>query len=232
MDLTGLERPLNYLELAHLDRVVIMAAEYEGDLDADVLADAFQHLCAVHPVLRARVRGTSPEAVLAVSPEHEPEVVVLDDGPDALAKIAGLPWDATAGVADLVLVQGDGHGYVALRTDHSITDANAWLGTFRELLRVFTAFASGEEPVCEPGTALPAPPAALFHERLGLIQPSRTIGMVWRNTSPIAKQLLRISEVAGEEDHRAGRGMADALQIVFGERGADDIHHHRPGWQP
>lgn len=175
MDLTGLERPLNYLELAHLDRVVIMAAEYDGDLDPVVLARAFRHLCTVHPVLRARVRGTSPEAVLAVVPEHEPELVVLADGPDALARIAALPWDATAGVADLVLVHGDGHGYVALRTDHSITDANAWLGTFRELLRVFTAFASGEEPVSEPGTALPAPPAALFHERLGLIPYDRRL---------------------------------------------------------
>jgi LysR family hydrogen peroxide-inducible transcriptional activator len=26
-------------------------------------------------------------------------------------------------------------------------------------------------------------------------QPSRTIGMVWRKTSPLARQLLRISEV-------------------------------------
>ncbi|SEC72896.1 Phthiocerol/phthiodiolone dimycocerosyl transferase C-terminus [Amycolatopsis tolypomycina] len=175
MDLTGLERPLNYLELAHLDRVVIMAAEYEGELDAAVLARAFRHLCLAHPVLRGRIRGTSPEAVLAVSPEHEPELIVLPDGPDALARITGLPWDATAGVADLVLVQGDGHRYVALRTDHSITDANAWLGTFRELLRVFTALASGDEPVSEPGTALPAPPAALFHERLGLIPYDRRL---------------------------------------------------------
>ncbi|HET6709857.1 phthiocerol/phthiodiolone dimycocerosyl transferase family protein [Amycolatopsis sp.] len=175
MDLTGLERPLNYLELAHLDRVVIMAAEYAGELDAGVLTRAFRHLCFVHPALRGRIRGTSPEAVLAVDPEHQPDVIVLADGADALARIAALPWDATAGVADLVLVQGDGHGYVALRTDHSITDANAWLGTFRELLRVFTAFASGDEPVSEPETALPAPPAALFHERLGLIPYDRRL---------------------------------------------------------
>jgi hypothetical protein len=175
MDLTTPERPLNYLELAHLDRVVIMAAEYEGELDAGALARAFRHLCTVHPVLRARVRGTAPEAVLAVSPEHEPDLIVLEDVPDVLTKIGELPWDATAGVADLVLVQGDRHGYVALRTDHSITDANAWLGTFRELLRLFTAFAAGEEPAGEPGTALPAPPAALFHERLGLIPYDRRL---------------------------------------------------------
>jgi hypothetical protein len=113
--------------------------------------------------------------VLAVDPDHEPRLIVLEDGPDALAEITALPWDATAGVADLVLVKGDAHGYVALRTDHAITDANAWLGTFRELLRSYTAFAVGEEPVSEPGTALPAPPAALFHERLGLIPYDRRL---------------------------------------------------------
>jgi LysR family hydrogen peroxide-inducible transcriptional activator len=29
-------------------------------------------------------------------------------------------------------------------------------------------------------------------------QPSRTIGMVWRKTSPLAKQLLHISEVVAD----------------------------------
>jgi LysR family hydrogen peroxide-inducible transcriptional activator len=41
-------------------------------------------------------------------------------------------------------------------------------------------------------------------------QPSRTIGMVWRKTSPLAQQLLQISEViclsadALREQHTAG----------------------------
>jgi LysR family hydrogen peroxide-inducible transcriptional activator len=42
-------------------------------------------------------------------------------------------------------------------------------------------------------------------------QPSRTIGMVWRKSSPLAKQLLQISEVVREAAaelraaHGAGR---------------------------
>ncbi len=169
------ERPLNYLELAHLDRVVIMAAEYEGDLDPELLDDAFRLLCLTHPVLRARIRRTTPDPALAVVPGHQPELIVLDDVPDVLEKIAELPWDATKAVSDLVLVRGEGHGFVALRTDHSITDANAWLGMFRELLRLFAAVAAGEEPDVEPGTWLPSPPAALFHERLGLIPYDRRL---------------------------------------------------------
>ncbi|TIN67441.1 MAG: hydrogen peroxide-inducible genes activator, partial [Mesorhizobium sp.] len=41
-------------------------------------------------------------------------------------------------------------------------------------------------------------------------QPSRTIGMIWRKTSPIAKQLLLISEVVRQaaETLRAQHGSA------------------------
>jgi LysR family hydrogen peroxide-inducible transcriptional activator len=49
-------------------------------------------------------------------------------------------------------------------------------------------------------------------------QPSRTIGMVWRKTSPLARQLLQLSKVVGrsadalrsrynpQPKHHAGRG--------------------------
>ncbi len=179
--MTMVERPLNYLELAHLDRVVIMAAEYQGDLDAGALDDAFRLLCKAYPVLGARVCGTPPDVSLVVTPEHQPELIVLDDVPGVLSKIAELPWDATKGVADLVLVHGDGHGYLALRTDHSITDANARLGVVRELCRLFTAVVTGDVP--EPAPApLPAPPAELFHERLGLIPYDRRL---FRSAAPL-----------------------------------------------
>jgi LysR family hydrogen peroxide-inducible transcriptional activator len=37
--------------------------------------------------------------------------------------------------------------------------------------------------------------ASVSVSRFGDPQPSRTIGMVWRKTSPLARQLLQISEV-------------------------------------
>ncbi|MFI7114897.1 hypothetical protein [Amycolatopsis sp. NPDC049868] len=169
------ERLLNYLELAHLDRVVIMAAEYQGDVDPEVLDEAFHLLCLENPVLRSRIRRNTHDPVLAVAPGYRPELIVLDDVPDVLEKIAELPWDATNGVADLVLVRGDAHGFLSLRTDHSITDANAWLGTFRRLLWFYRALAEGEETTPEPGDSLPSPPAELFHRRLGLIPYDRRL---------------------------------------------------------
>ncbi|QFU91729.1 hypothetical protein [Amycolatopsis sp. YIM 10] len=176
-ELTTLERPLNFLELAHLDRVVIMAAEYDGELDTDRLERAFQLLCAAYPVLRARIRGGDHEPALCVPRDHQPALRVLADEPGVLAKIAGLPWDAHRAVADLVVARGEKHGFLALRMDHSITDANAWLGMFRELLRVFAAVAEGSEAELRlpPGDRLPSPPAELFHQRLGLIPYDRRL---------------------------------------------------------
>jgi len=51
-------------------------------------------------------------------------------------------------------------------------------------------------------------------------QPSRTVGMVWRNTSPLAAQLLEISEIVGEaakallaqQDGRSAQEAADAIK--------------------
>jgi len=44
-------------------------------------------------------------------------------------------------------------------------------------------------------------------------QPSRTIGMIWRKTSPLAKQLLRISEVV-RQAAEAMREQQDAIWRV------------------
>ncbi len=167
-------RPLSYLELAHVNRVVIMAVEYTGDLDPDAVAHAFRLLCEAYPVLRAWVQGSGQDASFAVEPDYFPEVIVLEDVPDVLTKIVELPWHAEEAVAGLVHVRGEGHGYLALRTDHSITDANAWLGMFREFMRLLTESAGGCEPVVTPG-AFPTSPAELFQQRLGLIPYDRRL---------------------------------------------------------
>jgi phenolphthiocerol/phthiocerol/phthiodiolone dimycocerosyl transferase len=168
---TVLERPLNYLELAHLNRVVIMAAHYEGEVADDALERAFRLLCEAYPVLRAHIRGTGQDASFCVVPDYFPELLVLQDAPDVLSKIVELPWNAGEAVADLVHVRGDGRGYLALRADHSIVDANGWLGMFRELLRLL----AGDDRDVVAGDALPAAPAMLFQQRLGLIPYDRRL---------------------------------------------------------
>jgi hypothetical protein len=212
---TTLERPLNYLELAHLNRVVIMAAEYEGDLDPDALEHAFRLLCEAYPVLRARVRGAGQDAVFFVPPDRFPELIMLEDVPDVLSKIIELPWDAGVSVADLVLVRGDRHGFLALRTDHSITDANAWLGMFRELLRLFTESVNSEGFEVASGSALPASPAELFHQRLGVIPYDRRLfHSAGAETSAESGGLISGYLTLGEEETKWLRRAARAYQTT------------------
>jgi LysR family hydrogen peroxide-inducible transcriptional activator len=58
--------------------------------------------------------------------------------------------------------------------------------------------------------------AAVSVTRFKNPQPSRTIGMVWRKTSPLARQLLQISEVvclsAGKGTRRAPNGLSPSLR--------------------
>jgi hypothetical protein len=204
-DLTVLERPLNYLELAHLDRVVIMAAEYEGELDNDALEQAFRKLCVVYPVLRAHVRGTGQDASFCVVPDYFPELLVLEDVPDVLTKIVELPWNAGESVADLVHVRGEGRGFLALRADHSIVDANGWLGMFRELLRLLA-----DSPDVTAGNALPAAPAELFQQRLGLIPYDRRLfhttgGPGLDGSAALLSGYLTLNETETEWLRRAAR---------------------------
>ncbi len=62
----------------------------------------------------------------------------------------------------------------------------------------------------EMAVAVETRSAAVSVTRFKNPQPSRTIGMVWRKTSPLARQLLQISEVvclsAGKTSHRHGNG--------------------------
>src|ERR1700754_299242 len=61
--------------------------------------------------------------------------------------------------------------------------------------------------------------AAVSVDRFKNPQPSRTIGMIWRKTSPLARQLLQISEVVSlsadalrETKRRAGGGHSPKIQ--------------------
>jgi LysR family hydrogen peroxide-inducible transcriptional activator len=59
--------------------------------------------------------------------------------------------------------------------------------------------------------------AAVSVVRFGDPQPSRTIGMIWRKTSPLAGQLRELSE-AVRRSAEARRGEPDVRQPAIGPR--------------
>lgn len=205
----SLTRHLNYLEIAHLSRVVVMAVEYRGDIDHDALEQSFALLCDACPALRARASGSGTEMLLTVDPEHRPNLVTLTcdtaDTSKVLAKLGELPWDPTVSMAELVLVPGEHHGFLALRVDHAIADGGAWLGLFRELLSLLSEIADGGTPTRVPGDSLPTPPADIFHSRIGVIPYDRRLlysvspaEQVADDSPGVASGYIRLTE--GETD--------------------------------
>jgi LysR family transcriptional regulator, hydrogen peroxide-inducible genes activator len=71
----------------------------------------------------------------------------------------------------------------------------------------------------EMAVAVETRSAAVSFARFKTPQPSRTIGMIWRKTSPLARQLLQISEVvrlsaaALREQHASGLVIAEAPDL-------------------
>jgi hypothetical protein len=186
----SLTRHLNYLEIAHLSRVVVMAVAYRGDVDPAALERAFALLCDACPALRARTSGAGTQTVLSVHPEHRPNLVTLScdvtDTGKVLAELGELPWDPTSSMAELVLIPGEDHGFLALRVDHAIADGGAWLGLFRELLRLLAEIAEGGTPACVVGDSLPTPPAEIFHSRIGVIPYDRRLLYSAAPAGPVA----------------------------------------------
>jgi LysR family hydrogen peroxide-inducible transcriptional activator len=68
----------------------------------------------------------------------------------------------------------------------------------------------------EMAVAVETRSAAVSIARFRSPQPSRTIGMIWRQTSPIAKQLLRIAEVVRQSADavRAQHAAADPVSLL------------------
>ena len=115
---------------------------------------------------------------------------------------------------DLILLE-DGH---CLR-DHALAafgiepprGEDVFAATSLHTLVQMVSAGIGVTLIPEMAVAVETRSAAVSVANFAAPQPSRTIGMVWRKSSPLAKQLLQISEVVREAAaelraaHRAGR---------------------------
>jgi LysR family hydrogen peroxide-inducible transcriptional activator len=106
-----------------------------------------------------------------------------------------------------LLLLEEGHCF----RDQALSFCNMHAAPPRELLEVgslstlvqMVSAGIGITLIPEMAVAVETRSAPVAVSRFRGSQPSRTIGMIWRKTSPLAKQLLQISEVVGE----AGLGM-------------------------
>lgn len=165
-----LKRHLDDLEVGGRLHGPTHLVEFTGEINVEILDQAFHLLCKQYPVLRARVRYDGHGYMLYVEPDHSPRLVVLEGGEDQLTKETDRFLDTTHGVAELVLIHGGEHGYVALKKAHAVGDASVWVEIFDTLWRLYTGIANGSDVDVVPGHTLPTSCQMLLNERWGPIE--------------------------------------------------------------
>lgn len=161
-----LQRQLDPIEAWQLGKARTQIVEYTGVLDPEAMRRAFAWLGSRFPVLRGRVRREGPHHLLYAAPEHQTRFAVLEGGEDVLLREVERPWDPGRSLAQLVNVQQDGHGWLALRMDHCVVDGTAWTAMFYRLWEVYTDLVKGNGPPAPESGPLPQPPTLLFERHL------------------------------------------------------------------
>lgn len=161
-----LQRFLDDIESLHIGMPCnAVAAEYEGSINTDVLARAFRLLCDSFPVLRAQIRREHERYLLYVAPRHYPRVTVLDGDEGVLQREVDRSADMAPDVAQLVVVQRDGGGYVSLFRSHAIADNAPREVWFKALWRIYTDLMNGFEGRVFTKELLPRSCRELLSER-------------------------------------------------------------------
>ncbi|MFD4196995.1 phthiocerol/phthiodiolone dimycocerosyl transferase family protein [Amycolatopsis thermoflava] len=160
-----MHRALDGIEISKLAYTPAYAVNYVGRVDRPALQQAFTQLCERHPVLRARVNVDQDRCTLHVTPESQPETVILEGDEQTLLREISEPCDPRKEMTKLLLIEnGADGGSVALRTNHATLDGRHFTAVFTELWQLYTDLVNGNSLRSEPGH-LPVSTYALMQDR-------------------------------------------------------------------
>ena len=163
-----LKRRLDGIEAHLAGHSVTLAAEYKGKIDHYSLKQSYRRLCFKNPILMAQLRHEEGIYLFEVFPHGSPHIVSRSGDRNTLLKEADGEWSPYNELARLLHIEGDNHGYIALRADHSIVDAKALSKLLSELLEQYTAISRGDAvSEDEPWGTLPKSPSQLLASRWG-----------------------------------------------------------------
>src|SRR5579872_3562170 len=200
-----------------------------------LLPKVIENLARLHPELDIRVRETlTPKLIKEVSEGRlDTAIVALPVSEPALAEVAlfkenfllvrpgeqdGLPVPSRESLREMkLLLLEEGHCF----RDQALSFCDLQSSPPREMLDAsslstlvqMVGAGIGVTLIPEMAVAVETRSASVAVTRFKNPQPSRTIGMVWRKTSPLARQLLQISEVVCLS---AGKGRLRNARTVSG----------------
>ena len=200
-----------------------------------LLPKVMEHLTRLHPELDVRVRETvTPKLIQELAEGRlDTAIVALPVSEPSLTEVAlfaenflllrpgedkGKPAPTVEMLREMrLLLLEEGHCF----RDQALSFCNMQSPPPREVLDAsslstlvqMVSAGMGVTFIPEMAVAVETRSASVSVAHFRDPQPSRTIGMVWRKTSPLARQLLQISEVVGlsadalRKQHAAGSGL-------------------------
>ncbi|GAB3649694.1 phthiocerol/phthiodiolone dimycocerosyl transferase family protein [Streptomyces sparsus] len=135
--------PAETLYVAQRSRAVL-SCTVRGELDEQLLAEAFAAKVAEHPPLGARIAQDGTGYELRPLPESDvPALQVRPDGPEAFNEELNRPLTVGGPLARAVLLRGETDHTLVLVVDHTITDGHSAIALHHALWQTYTALADG-----------------------------------------------------------------------------------------
>jgi len=134
-----MKRYLDHVEVSHINNATSLVAEYQGNVNQEILARSFELLGERFPILESRILQNESGYYFDVSHSGAREFSAETGDEDVMLQAACLPWDSSRSVCRLSLVSNDSAGFVVFRTDHSISDGAKKLAMFRKLWDIYTS---------------------------------------------------------------------------------------------
>lgn len=161
----SLARYLDSIEAAKMLREPACSVEYSGEVDTEVLNEAFTILCNRYLVLRAVITRDDQGYLLHVPYGHYPDFVSVNGDEATLISTLRYPNRIDHGLFRLILVDNGNCGHVAIQGNHAAIDARYMVVVFRDLWEIYADLLNRSQVSTTKVVELPLSPCYLMQER-------------------------------------------------------------------
>lgn len=166
--ITVLKRHLDGIELQLMNKPTALIVKYCGHLDEDALGKAYDCVATRHPFVTGYIGKDLDGYFIEVRPDSTTQFVVHEAEDLSFLREVSASWDLERAVAQLTVIRGTSGGFVAMHTDHAISDGTVKYRLLQELWEFYAEIVAGNRVAVSPNGSLPHSPARLLAKHLGL----------------------------------------------------------------